>query len=187
VRSEETGRIFETTNVLWDENAKVRPNGILLNDDPSVEDKHAEMDYSDVMDSLEEHNVEVNDDIVEDVVNEEIDDEHMPILEEVEDDESCGIPGGFPNTPQSGGVVDGGLRRSTRIPKPQTEWWKVMKVKHENTAPIYYSLLMYNEAAKEAIWQEAMQQEVDNLKQYGVFVEEPLPPGKKAVKSGFVF
>ena len=77
------------------------------------------------------------------------------------------------------------IRRSSRIPKPVREYWKM-----DNRNPVHFAFLTYSQVKQEPDfdkWKEAMQEQIDTLKEYNTWELTELPKGRKAIKSGWVF
>ena len=77
-------------------------------------------------------------------------------------------------------------RRSSRIPVPRNhEWWKV-----DNRSMVNFAFLTFDSVRSEPDaekWIEAEREELKNLEEYGVYKEQPLPPGRRAIGSKWVY
>ena len=93
-----------------------------------------------------------------------------------------------PTRDPPGGGVEGGnenaTRRSSRIPKPVSEFWKVRQ-ETVNFAYLTYESVRQGEDAAE--WIAAEDAEMKNMEDYGVYQLETLPAGRKAIGSRWVY
>ena len=73
-----------------------------------------------------------------------------------------------------------------RIPVPRNhEWWKVDNWSMVNFAFLTHESVRSDPDAEK--WINAEKEELKNLEEYGVYEEQPLPPGRKVIGSKWVY